>query len=137
VACIRELRKALNDDPQAPQYLQTVHRRGYRFRRPVVSSQHSVVSSLEAEEQKEKTHFFSPALSPQHPAPHIVGRETELTFLHRLYDKARHGERQIIFVTGEPGIGKTTLVEAFLEGLRNKQLGSGSSPPQSLEPRRG
>ncbi len=24
------------------------------------------------------------------------------------------GERQVVFVTGEPGIGKTTLVEAFL-----------------------
>src|SRR5215217_3835358 len=30
------LRQALGDDPQAPRYVQTVHRRGYRFLSPVV-----------------------------------------------------------------------------------------------------
>src|SRR6188508_1607091 len=29
------LRQALGDDPQAPRYIQTVHRRGYRFLAPV------------------------------------------------------------------------------------------------------
>ena len=29
--CIRELRQVLGDDPQAPQFIETVHRRGYRF----------------------------------------------------------------------------------------------------------
>ena len=29
--CIREIRKALGDDPQTPAYIQTAHRRGYRF----------------------------------------------------------------------------------------------------------
>jgi pimeloyl-ACP methyl ester carboxylesterase len=33
---IRELRKALDDDPQAPRYIETAHRRGYRFVAPVV-----------------------------------------------------------------------------------------------------
>jgi len=32
---ISVLRQALGDDPQAPQYIQTVHRRGYRFVAPV------------------------------------------------------------------------------------------------------
>jgi DNA-binding winged helix-turn-helix (wHTH) protein/Tol biopolymer transport system component len=32
------LRQALGDDPQAPRYIQTVHRRGYRFLAPVVST---------------------------------------------------------------------------------------------------
>ncbi len=44
-----------------------------------------------------------------------MGRETELAQLHRWLAKALHGERQIVFATGEPGIGKTTLVEAFLQ----------------------
>jgi predicted ATPase len=30
-------------------------------------------------------------------------------------EKARRGERQVLFVTGEAGIGKTTLTEAFLD----------------------
>src|SRR5215831_2299515 len=29
--CIRELRKALGDDARVPQFIETVHRRGYRF----------------------------------------------------------------------------------------------------------
>lgn len=37
--CIRELRQALGDDAKASQYIETVHRRGYRFIGKVVSSQ--------------------------------------------------------------------------------------------------
>jgi pimeloyl-ACP methyl ester carboxylesterase/DNA-binding winged helix-turn-helix (wHTH) protein len=33
--CIREVRKALDDDPQEPRYIETAHRRGYRFVAPV------------------------------------------------------------------------------------------------------
>jgi pimeloyl-ACP methyl ester carboxylesterase/DNA-binding winged helix-turn-helix (wHTH) protein len=29
--CIREIRRALGDDPRAPSYIETAHRRGYRF----------------------------------------------------------------------------------------------------------
>src|SRR5574341_1238766 len=29
--CIRELREALGDDPQAPRFIETAHRAGYRF----------------------------------------------------------------------------------------------------------
>jgi predicted ATPase len=35
-------------------------------------------------------------------------------------EKALHGERQIVFITGEPGIGKTSLVEAFLARLADE-----------------
>jgi len=44
----------------------------------------------------------------------VVGREAELQRLHGWCEKALKGERQLVFVTGEPGIGKTTLVNAFL-----------------------
>src|SRR4030095_14853793 len=30
-SCIRELRRALADDPKKPRYIETRHRRGYRF----------------------------------------------------------------------------------------------------------
>jgi len=45
----------------------------------------------------------------------LVGREAELAQLHQWLEKVLNGERQIIFLTGEPGIGKTTLLEAFLK----------------------
>src|SRR5713101_3313953 len=54
--CIRDLRKALGDLPHAPQFIETVHRRGYRFiapvtTEPVVSSHYSVVSGQRAANQ--------------------------------------------------------------------------------------
>jgi pimeloyl-ACP methyl ester carboxylesterase/DNA-binding winged helix-turn-helix (wHTH) protein len=33
--CVREIRKALQDDPKNPRYIETAHRRGYRFVGPV------------------------------------------------------------------------------------------------------
>ena len=36
--CIREIRKAVGDDSRAPRFIETVHRRGYRFIAKVVSS---------------------------------------------------------------------------------------------------
>ncbi|MBI3757401.1 MAG: AAA family ATPase [Deltaproteobacteria bacterium] len=52
-----------------------------------------------------------------------MGREIELAQLHGWLEKALSGERQLVFVTGEPGIGKTTVVEAFLLGIRDWGLG--------------
>lgn len=49
-SCIQELRHALGDNARSPQYIETVHRRGFRFigkvarRQEVASSQHPVVS---------------------------------------------------------------------------------------------
>ena len=47
----------------------------------------------------------------------LVGREAELTQLHSLFAKAGTGERQMVFVTGEAGIGKTALIDAFVQSL--------------------
>src|SRR5439155_14250614 len=64
--------------------------------------------------------------------PTIMGREAELGQLHRWLEKALAGERQLVFVTGEPGIGKTTLVDAFLESLAARgQPESGVWSPES------
>jgi predicted ATPase len=58
------------------------------------------------------------------PPATFVGRDAELVRLHALLGTAIGGERRLVFVTGEAGIGKTTLVEAFLtqigevDGLR-------------------
>jgi len=49
-----------------------------------------------------------------------VGREAELAQLHNVIEKAMRGERQVVFVTGEAGIGKTTLIDVFLAQVRNR-----------------
>src|SRR5439155_21041951 len=105
-SCIRQIRKALGETAGAPQYLATVHRRGYRLIGPV--------QSLESKVQSLHSAFRIP-----HSALEPVGREGELRHLHRWLEKALAGERQLVFVTGEPGIGKTTVVEAFLQSLES------------------
>jgi predicted ATPase/DNA-binding winged helix-turn-helix (wHTH) protein len=134
--CVREIRRALHDDAKNPRFIETAHRRGYRWlaslrsASPVPSSEFQVQSS-------------SPTPSPQHPTPLLVGRDTELSQLHQWLDKALKGERQLVFVTGEPGIGKTTLVETFLQSLASsvQRPASEDQTPQShtvqtLDPRR-
>ena len=49
------------------------------------------------------------------------GRKAELQQLRRYLEIARTGKRLLDFVTGEPGIGKTTLVEAFSEILSGRR----------------
>src|SRR5262249_23294510 len=93
------LRAVLGDDPEAPQFIETITRRGYRFIAPLTPQ--PVPSPR------------SQVLRPS-PAPILVGREPELAQLHEWLEKACNGQRQVVFVTGEPGIGKTTLVDTFL-----------------------
>src|SRR6266545_2127751 len=72
--CVREIRKSLGDEAKTPQYIETMHRRGYRFiaaltttpspvpssefrvlsQEEVISSQSSVISSQQEENQKAK-----------------------------------------------------------------------------------
>lgn len=47
----------------------------------------------------------------------IVGRAAEVAYLEHCLAAALSGERQVVFVSGEPGIGKTTIVETFLQRL--------------------
>jgi predicted ATPase/predicted Ser/Thr protein kinase len=51
------------------------------------------------------------------PARPSVRREPELAALHAAFAAAEAGRGSLVCVTGEPGIGKTTLVEDFLEEL--------------------
>lgn len=50
-SCVQELRQALHDPARKPLYIETVHRRGFRFLGKVGSEQLSVVSREEAKQQ--------------------------------------------------------------------------------------
>jgi DNA-binding winged helix-turn-helix (wHTH) protein/tetratricopeptide (TPR) repeat protein len=118
--CVREIRLALGDDATAPQYIETVGRQGYRFialvstaAPPVVSGQWSVVSS-----DKERTKPPQLRTENRPLVTHFVGREREMARLHQWFTGVLAGHRQVVFVTGEAGIGKTTLVNTFLHHVQ-------------------
>src|SRR5262249_26968381 len=48
------------------------------------------------------------------PAPRLVGREGVLAQLWQWLAHVRQGARQVVVLTGEPGIGKTTGVNAVV-----------------------
>jgi class 3 adenylate cyclase len=50
----------------------------------------------------------------------MVGRDVPLEMLDRMTQRMLTGERQIAFVTGEAGIGKTTFIEITVERLSRK-----------------
>lgn len=51
--------------------------------------------------------------APNLPRERFIGRERELGQLHHFLDQALTGKGQIVFVTGEAGQGKSSLLSAF------------------------
>ena len=90
---IHEIRKVLGDDPKTPRFIETLSRRGYQFIAPV-------------EDASGPTNVAVESLSPR-----IVGRDTQLQALRSCLHRTLAGQRQIVFIAGETGIGKTILVD--------------------------
>jgi len=55
--------------------------------------------------------------------PSFVGRESEIKKLEGLLQQAIEGTGRVVFITGEPGIGKTSLSDEFLRRARKQQVG--------------
>src|ERR1044072_2161711 len=55
--------------------------------------------------------------------PSFVGRETELSKLEGFFADAIGGTGRVVFITGEPGIGKTSLSDEFLRRTRKQRPG--------------
>jgi DNA-binding winged helix-turn-helix (wHTH) protein len=96
---ISQVRAALADDPARPRYIETVSRHGYRFVAAVV------VPSVALEPSQR---CASNALEP------LIGRAAELATLHAAWGRVRGGMRRLIWIAGEAGVGKSTLIRRFL-----------------------
>jgi DNA-binding winged helix-turn-helix (wHTH) protein len=104
---ISELRQALSDSPRTPRIIETVHGRGFRF-----VAQVQDIGAGTPDRPADVT--VPPAAHPGALDSQFVGRQSELHRLQNCLRRAREGERQVVFISGEAGIGKTTLAEAFL-----------------------
>jgi DNA-binding winged helix-turn-helix (wHTH) protein len=90
------IRKVLGDRPDKPQFIRTFPKRGYQFVAPIVDDRPA------------------PAARRSDTTKPVVDRSAARARLERCLEHATHGARQIVFVTGEPGVGKTTCVDQFV-----------------------
>jgi hypothetical protein len=93
-ASITDIRAALGDSATAPRYLETVGQQGYRF--------------LAWGDMDMPT--------PLTTGP-IVGRHRDVALLEQWLQDAAGGTRRLGFVSGDVGIGKTTVVDLLLARL--------------------
>ena len=111
---IGQLRDALDDDPNSPRFIETAHRRGYRFIAQIAQG----AQLLEPGSMVGDRAGCAVSLEDPYRPLEVVGREDALSIMRSCLHKMQEGQRQVLFVTGEAGIGKTTLVDAFAQGLR-------------------
>jgi hypothetical protein len=91
------IRKVLGDRRDNPEFIRTFPKRGYQFVAPVTDE--------------------SPPLNrrPGAAAKPFVDRRAARSRLDQFLERATRGERQVVFVTGEAGVGKTTFVDLFVQ----------------------
>ncbi len=96
---ILTLRKALGDTAEEPRYILTLRKRGYKF-----------IASVGFDEAFSKL--------SRSRCGKFVDRARPMSELREALRLARNCVPRLVFVTGEPGIGRTELVERFLEESR-------------------
>jgi len=130
------LRKTLGDRDTARQHVETVPGKGYRFVANVrlVLDPRTSASPIAPESQsapwEQRLEAARAALSRKCSFTaggetfqvHVVGRAREAGELLSGLERACSGQVQVFCVTGEPGIGKSTLVKQFLVEQRSRGL---------------
>ncbi len=114
---IRQLRDVLGDDPKAPRFIETAHRRGYRFIGQIKATAQTAVNDHENSSNEGFTRLLQ---TTGGSAQRFVGRDKALSRLRGWFEQTLARERHIVFVTGEAGIGKTALIDTF-----TRSIGSG------------
>jgi hypothetical protein len=95
---VAKLRRLLADDASTPRFIVNHHGEGYRFLpQPEVRLDRAPVDRADGSQ------------------PCVVGRAREMDVLDAAFEDASCGRRRIVLVTGAAGIGKTTLIDGFVE----------------------
>jgi DNA-binding winged helix-turn-helix (wHTH) protein/tetratricopeptide (TPR) repeat protein len=106
---VSTLRKALGESAGERRYIETLARRGYRF----IAEVRRVADGP----RTGPTLAASPARAerPRATRPTFVGRERELSLLMAALEGMLEGRGRVLFITGDPGMGKTSLSQHFLD----------------------
>ncbi len=113
---ISDVRTILDDDPQHPRFIETVPRRGYRFIAASTVWSAKPPSGV-GSPVTEQASVSARGLAVEPPPALFVGRARELASLRRAWNRVTSGKRVVFWIAGEPGIGKTTLIDHFVSGL--------------------
>jgi DNA-binding winged helix-turn-helix (wHTH) protein/hemoglobin-like flavoprotein len=102
---VREARRALGDDGEGQRFIKTLHGRGYRF--VAATSERGPVPAAD-----------QPAPAASDPVEPIVGddfvgRDDALRRFSSMLSEGAAGRGSALLVSGEPGIGKTRVLEKF------------------------
>ena len=91
---VKTIRRLLEDDAHAPHFIETRARCGYSFIGQLPDRCDRALAS---------------------PSPtRLIGRDTALAGLQAALRDVEGGQRRVMFVVGEAGIGKTRLIDEFL-----------------------
>lgn len=90
---VRKVRRALNDDADAPQFITTVASKGYRFVARISGA------------------GLSPATGLRPAQGEFVGRGREMALLREGLGEAASAYGRLFLISGAPGVGKTRLAE--------------------------
>ncbi len=127
---VSTLRKMLGEGPRDHKYIVTVPKRGYRFVATLTTSR-----ALDQQDAGADSMWSGPAStqtstgegngttsSTTHPASegraqNFVGRDLEMKRLEGHFENMLGGGGKLVFLTGEAGIGKSSLAERFINSI--------------------
>ena len=119
--CVAEIRRALGDSPTAPRFIETVHRRGYRFvaTTTVVHADETRPARVDAAPLRTRSLLAWPPSSAVDRPAALVGRGAgSSTCLAERLGRALDGERQVVVRHGRARRGQDGARRVFRRARR-------------------
>ncbi|MGI9622090.1 MAG: AAA family ATPase [Acidimicrobiales bacterium] len=108
---IKTARRAVGDDGKRQEVIKTLHGHGFRFVAPVVGSDNHRPKTPERAGVAPSRRTLAAA------PPKLFGRAGALEAVFEVLRETQAGNGQVVVVRGEAGLGKTALLQTFLDGI--------------------
>ena len=108
---LKAVRATLGDRGRDQRLIKTLHGRGFRFVGNVTEQEKGSIQGDTSSPTGAQVETSPPASTA------LPGRETQQSVLLSGLASAKSGARQIVFITGDAGFGKTTLLRSFIAAL--------------------